>query len=115
MVTCCEGDYSYDKSQVVISALLKKYQDAANDFVGSYKEECPAFLASNANGDGLDLSSSVFSLKSRSKKGFSSVETMVLLLYTLLNHPIDGNNMLRAQRELCKLNPLNLTIQRHAK
>ncbi|TGO52579.1 hypothetical protein BOTNAR_0319g00080 [Botryotinia narcissicola] len=84
----------------MINALLKKYQDAANDFVASYKEECPAFLASNANGDGLDFSSSVFNLESRSTKGFSSVETMVLLLYRLLNDPIDGNNMLRVQHEL---------------
>ncbi|KAF7872920.1 uncharacterized protein EAF02_008991 [Botrytis sinoallii] len=111
IVTCCEGDYSYEKSQVVISELLKKYQDAAKDFVGSYQEECSAFLASNANGDGLNLGSSVFNLDSRSTKGFSSVETMVLLLYTLLNDPIDGNTMLRAERELWELTMQFLGLQ----
>ncbi|KAF7899408.1 hypothetical protein EAE99_012329 [Botrytis elliptica] len=111
IVTCCEGDYSYEKSQVVVSELLKKYQDAAKDFVESYQEECSAFLASNANGDGLNLGSSAFNLDSRSKKGFSSVETMVLLLYTLLNDPIDGNTMLRAERELWELTMQSLGLQ----
>ncbi|TGO46552.1 hypothetical protein BCON_0318g00020 [Botryotinia convoluta] len=111
IVTCCEGDYSYDKSQVVINEQLQKYQDAADDFVRSYKEECSAFLASNANGDGLDFVSSISNLESRSTKGFSSVETMVLLLYTLLNDPTDGNNMLRAQRELWEFTMQSLGLQ----
>ncbi|TEY52072.1 hypothetical protein BOTCAL_0260g00080 [Botryotinia calthae] len=100
LVTCYEGDYSYDKSQVVINDQLQKYQDAVDDFVRSWKEKCPAFLASTANEDDSDPGSSASNLESRGTKGFSSVETMVLLLYTLINDLLDGNNMLRTQREL---------------